>query len=111
MNITELPEFQYDVQKTNRTVGAVKNAKNDALHNACQEFEALFVKQVLKTMRATISKSGLMDGGFAEEVYEDMLYDEYSLKIAKTAHLGISEMLYKQLSSPSFLLNKGDIYI
>jgi peptidoglycan hydrolase FlgJ len=111
MNVSELPQFQYDIQKTNRTLGAMTNQRDEKLYGACQEFEALFVKQMLQSMRNTITKSGLMDGGFAEEIYEDMLYDEYSMKISKTANLGISDMLYKQLSSPSYLLKKGDIYI
>ncbi len=49
-------------------------------------------------MRKTVNKSGLMDGGFAEDIYEDMLYDEYAKNMASSTRLGIAEMLYKQLN-------------
>ena len=41
----------------------------------------------------------LIDGGFAESVYEDMLFDEYAQKMASTSRFGVAEMLYKQMSA------------
>lgn len=73
----------------------------DKLKAACQDFESLFVKQMLDSMRKTVTKSGLMDGGFGEEIYQDFLYDEYAKEIAQTANLGIAKMMYKQLGGIS----------
>ena len=75
-----------------------KNAQNEKLRQACEDFESIFIKQMLKSMKKTINKSGMFDGGFAEEIYDDMLYDEYAKKMTKTAGFGIAETLYKQLS-------------
>lgn len=72
--------------------------ENDRLKEVCSDFQAIFVKQMLDSMRKTVSKSGLLDGGRAEEIFEDMLYDEYAQKISKTADLGLDDMLYQQLS-------------
>ena len=72
--------------------------RGSKLYKACQDFEAIFVKQMLNVMRKTVNKSGLMDGGFAEEVFEDMLYDEYANKMTEHAQFGLSDTLYKQLS-------------
>ena len=41
-------------------------------------------------------------GGFAEEIFEDMLYDEYALNLPKNAGLGIGKMLYEELSRNRF---------
>ena len=68
------------------------------LKESCRDFEAIFIKQMLSSMRATVPRTGMIDGGFAGEIYEDMLYDEYAAKMARTAGLGIAEMLYRQLS-------------
>ena len=68
------------------------------LKKACQDFEAIFVKQMLKSMKGTVEKTGLLDGGFAEEIYDDMLYDEYAKKMVKTAGFGIADTLYDKLS-------------
>ena len=67
----------------------------------CQDFESIFIKQMLNVMRKTVHKTGLTDGGMAEEIFEDMLYDEYALKMAQSSRFGISDMLYKELSRPN----------
>ncbi len=69
------------------------------LREATVDFETLFIKQMLNSMRKTVPKNGLLDGGQGQEIFEDMLYDEYSKKIANTASLGISDMMFKQLST------------
>jgi peptidoglycan hydrolase FlgJ len=74
--------------------------KNDdaALREATREFEAIFIEQMLKSMRQTVEKSGLMDGGMAEDIFEDMLYENYAKKMSQTANLGLGDMLYRQIS-------------
>lgn len=69
------------------------------LREATKDFEALFIKQMLDSMKKTVNKSGLLDGGMGQEIFEDMLYDEYSKQMADTANLGISEMMFAQLST------------
>ncbi len=73
--------------------------RRSPLYQACQDFEAIFLKQMLNAMRQTVDKGEMLHGGFAEEVFEDMLYDEYSKKMAQTAGFGLSELLYRQLSA------------
>ncbi|MCK4541887.1 MAG: rod-binding protein [Spirochaetales bacterium] len=72
--------------------------KDQKLFDVCQEFEAIFIKQMLNAMRKTVNKEGLLDGGMAEEIFEDMLYDEYAKKMGKTASFGLAETIYKQLT-------------
>ena len=72
--------------------------KNDKLKETCSDFQAIFVKQMLDSMRKTVNKSGLLEGGQAEEIFEDMLYDEYAQSISKNGDIGLDDMLYKQLS-------------
>lgn len=71
----------------------------DRLREVSREFEALFVEQMLSSMRKTIHKENdILDGGMAQGIFEDMLYQEYSRIIAKTGSLGLSEMVYRDLS-------------
>ena len=81
-----------------RTPKAPAKADDAALKEACREFEAIFIEQMLKSMRKTVNKSGLMDGGMAEGIFEDMLYENYAQKMSKSADLGLSDMLYRQIS-------------
>jgi Rod binding domain-containing protein len=78
--------------------GQSKIDKSSRLYKVSQEFEAIFIKQMLNVMRKSVNKTGLMDGGMAEEIFEDMLYDEYAQKMAETGSFGIANMIYKQLN-------------
>ncbi|HMV45900.1 MAG TPA: rod-binding protein [Leptospiraceae bacterium] len=68
------------------------------LFDASVEFESIFVKMMLSQMKKSVQKSGMIDGGYAEEIFEDMLYDEYSKKISQNESLGIAEEIYRTLS-------------
>jgi Rod binding domain-containing protein len=74
-----------------------KAQKKLELKKACQAMEAVFTEQMLKEMRKTVHKTKLIDGGFAEEVFSDMLYTEYAQKMAENSESGIASMMYKSL--------------
>ena len=73
--------------------------KKSDLFKQCREFESIFVKMMLKEMRATVDKSdSLVSGGWAEDIFQDMLDDEYSKSMAETANFGLADQLYRQLA-------------
>lgn len=73
--------------------------KKSKLYEQCQEFESIFLKMMLSEMQKTVDKSdSLISGGWAEEIYQDQLNDEYSKSMAKTANFGLADQLYRQLS-------------
>ena len=78
--------------------GSSRIDKSSKLYKVSQDFEAIFIKQMLNVMRKSVSKTGLMDGGMAEEIFEDMLYDEYAEKMAKSGSFGIADMIYRKLN-------------
>lgn len=77
---------------------SAKSMEDDRLKEVCKDFQSIFVKQMLDSMRKTVNKEGLLSGGHAEEIFEDMLYDEYADQISNTANLGLDKMMYQQLS-------------
>ncbi len=81
-----------------RSSRQLKEKRDEKLMNVCIEMESLFVARILREMRNTVHKNALLHGGFAEEVFEDMLYDEYALKISRNSNLGLAKMLYEELS-------------
>lgn len=68
------------------------------LKKACSDLETIFVNMMFKQMRNTVQKSGLVDGGSAEEMYEDMLFDKYAEEVSKGQGTGLGDVLYKQLA-------------
>jgi len=80
--------------------GTKFSPKNTELYNACVEFESLFIKQMLDSMRKTVERTSFSDSptdATGRDFFEDMLYDNYAKKMAETANLGIAKMMYLQL--------------
>ena len=74
-----------------------KDFEKKRLRQVSEDFEALMINQMLKKMRKTVDKSGLIDGGMAEQIFEDMLYDEYAKEFSKTKTFGLADIIYNQM--------------
>ncbi|RPJ03820.1 MAG: hypothetical protein EHM28_14580 [Spirochaetaceae bacterium] len=86
-------------QSAPRIAGKSEGTHTDKkLYDVCVEFEAIFIKQMLNTMRKTVEKSELVNGGYAEEIFEDMLYDEYAQNMAESKSFGLADMIYRDLA-------------
>ena len=77
------------------TSGVKKIEKDADLENVAQEFESLFVYQLLKNARkAKLSESLFSNQG--TETYESLLDQEYSKTLSKNHIFGIAEALLRQ---------------
>ena len=56
---------------------------------------------MLKELRSTVNKSGLMDGGKAEELYTGLMDTEISRDLATQGGIGLAAMLYRQMAAES----------
>lgn len=72
--------------------------QKQALKKVSQEFEAIFIGQLLKAMRETIEESGLLGGGFGKSIYTELFDQEMSRNMAQRGALGISDLLYRNLA-------------
>ncbi|MFW5985968.1 MAG: rod-binding protein [Halanaerobiales bacterium] len=62
------------------------------------EFTSILMKQMFKTMRQTVPEGKLIDGGFSEDVFTDMLDEEISKLGAEQKNFNtLSRLLYEQL--------------
>lgn len=93
-------ELQYAVTKNKAQTDPSKMDKtHKKLWDTCVEAESLFVGKMLKEMKKTVPKNEWLHGGQAEDIFEDMLYDEYSLKMSKNYSFGMAKLLYNEMSS------------
>ena len=72
--------------------------KSDELYEQCLALETFLVKNILNAMRKNVLKSSLVDTGFAGEIYEDMLWDEYAKEYTKDAGFGLADLAYLELT-------------
>jgi len=108
MNVSDISMMQWenlkaagDISRTSRGT----DGESEKLKEACQDFEAIFIKQMLDSMRKTINRNGLIQRNMGEDIFEDMLYDEYAKRMAKSGDFGIAELMYKQLSGLRYSQN------
>lgn len=73
--------------------------KTSELYKKSLELESYFVKILVSSMRNTVSKSSLLgEDSFANQMYNDMLYDEYTTSLTKNAGFGLADQIYLSLS-------------
>ncbi|EFP95041.1 rod-binding protein [Vibrio caribbeanicus] len=74
---------------------------DEALAKVAGQFEAMFLQLVLKQMRASNDVLAEKDSPFSSQsfgVFRDMHDGQLSIEMARKGHLGIADMLVKQLS-------------
>ena len=94
----------YQNQRVANSLKSIKHLASDKadkddprLRAACAEMESLFLSHLLKEMRATVEKSGFIDGGQAEEIFTSLLDVEISKKMSAAGGIGLSAILLEQL--------------
>jgi flagellar protein FlgJ len=63
---------------------------------AARDFEGIFILRLLRTMRASVPKVGMLDNSFASNMYEQMFDENLSAQLAQGKGLGLGEMLYRE---------------
>ena len=69
------------------------------LREAANDFEAIFIQQMLKTMRKTTFESDLLPKSEGEKIFQSLLDEQYALLSARSGSLGLGEMIYQQLKT------------
>jgi len=72
-------------------------ARKAKLRKAAVEFEAIFIRQLLKTMRSTVPGGGMFGKGAIGEIYAGMMDYAVAEKVARRGTLGIADAVYRQL--------------
>lgn len=78
-------------------LGKVSPQKREAIENASQEFEAIFINQMLQHMSAGIETNELFGGGYAEEMWQQSLYEEYATLMSRSGGVGIAQHVQRTL--------------
>jgi len=68
------------------------------LKQVCEDFEAIFIKQLFEEMRKTLSDGGLMGKSIRAQIYQDIIDEKLSLKMAHAGGIGIADKLYRALA-------------
>lgn len=67
------------------------------LVRAAQDFEAMFLAQMLAPMFESLESDALFGGGPAEDIYRSLLADEYGKAISRSGGVGVADQVRAEL--------------
>ena len=77
--------------------GRARANPNEAVEEVAQQFEALFIQMMLKSMRDAVEDGGLF-GSDQLDTYQQMADQQTALDMASKGGIGLAEALVSQLS-------------
>ena len=89
------------VKKGHIPLAEPESKTDEELMETCKQFESLFVNQLLKEMRKTVPKDGIIAQSQEEEMFTSMFDEEVSKQISNSGRMGLAEMLFDQLRNKS----------
>lgn len=85
---------QSDASKSGQSLEKAAKDKNmEKVEHAAQDFEALFIAEMMKPMFENIKPDPMFGGGKGEEIFQGMMLQEYGKLMAQTGQIGISDSI------------------
>ena len=75
----------------------VDTTDHSAVRKAAEEFEAVFVNNMLQNMFTGLESGGTWGKGHGADAWQSLLIDEYSRSIAASGGIGIADSVEKEL--------------
>jgi hypothetical protein len=76
--------------------------KDLEMWDACCQFEAIFLQQMMQAMRKTVPESSMMPRSYANDMYNSMMDQAIAETGSHQAPLGLAMNMYKQLQRDGF---------
>lgn len=82
-----------------RNIQGMNVSQDEKLKRVSQEFESVFISQMLNMMDKTVERTGFISGGKGEEKFKSMMNQYIAKDIASspTASIGIAKQMYEQM--------------
>lgn len=95
-------DFKVDIRSQQTVVQDMQAGRKGRdlakLRQACNEFEAIYINEMLKTARQTIPEDGLFEKNSATNIYEEMQDMEQARSMSQHSSIGIADAMYKKMS-------------
>ena len=87
----------HDARTGNRTANAIDPKIMAKIEAAAKDFEAVFLSEMLKPMFEGIEVNEIFGGGKGEEIFSDMIVQEYGKKISEAGGIGLASFVRTEL--------------
>ena len=88
---------------------AAKARELEKIEATAQEFEAVFIAEMMKPMFEGIQAEAPFGGGKGEEVFRGMLLQEYGKIVSQTGGIGIADQVKEQMIRLQEQIDNGAI--
>ena len=85
-----------DFEGLGQLKGQARQDAKSATRETAQQFEAMFIQMMMKSMRESVMKNDLSENA-PLETYQGMFDKEVSMQLAKRNSIGLADMLVKNL--------------
>ena len=96
-DIGQIANAGRDSDATRALAGLKGQRDPKAVRHAAEEFEAVFISQMLAPMFETVNTDELFGGGPGADIYRSMMVEEYGKTIARAGGLGIADAVQREL--------------
>ena len=72
-------------------------AAEEAAKKTSEDFEALFIAEMLGPVFDDLKMEGMFGGGSGEEIYRSLMVQEYGKAIARSGGIGIAETVQREI--------------
>ncbi|MBF0392532.1 MAG: rod-binding protein [Alphaproteobacteria bacterium] len=69
----------------------------EGVKKAAQDFEAVFLAQMLGHMFEGIETDGIFGGGHGEQMFRSMMVDEYGKQMARRGGIGLADHIEREM--------------
>ena len=76
-----------------------QDIKKEKLEKACAEFESLFINQLLKSMRSSVTETGFLGKSEESKIVRSMFDQQLAERIAANRGIGLSRILFENLKN------------
>ena len=74
-----------------------RSGDRDAVREAAEQFEAVFLSQMLAPMFETVETDPLFGGGPGERMYKSLMVEEYGKAISRAGGVGIADHVEREI--------------
>lgn len=102
MELSAVPAAALPVADLKAQLPAGRRGDDPAqVKKVAQQFEAMFLGMMLKSMRETVKEDKLTGGGHGEETFRSLLDQEYAQAAVQSGGIGLAAFIEKELSRGS----------
>jgi peptidoglycan hydrolase FlgJ len=83
--------------QTGAPTGPGKGLSLAKARQAAQDFEAVFLSQMVSYMFAGIKTNEMFGGGAGEDIYRSMMSQEYGKTLARSGGIGIADQVMREI--------------